>query len=127
VHTLELELSEFTRRVGSLLVAHTATALPRGLEPGESVLVRDGARAFYIATVRDISFELTDTHYRLELGAPMDATQVLAARRDALVADARDSHSRVDIPELLALLRAARPLAPEPRPARADVAKRIGR
>ena len=99
----------------------------RGLEPGESVLVRDGARGFYIATVRDISFDLTETHYRLELGAPMDAAEVLGARRDALVSDARDAHSRVDIPELLALLRAARPLAPEPRPALPDIARRTGR
>jgi hypothetical protein len=127
VQTLELELSEFTRRAGSLLVAHTTTSLSRGLEPGESVLVRDGARGFYIATVRDISFDLTETHYRLELGAPMDAAEVLGARRDALVSDARDAHSRVDIPELLALLRAARPLAPEPRPALPDIARRTGR
>lgn len=78
MQALELELSEFTRRVGSLSVAHSTTALRRGLEPGESVLVRDGARGFYVATVRDISFGLTDTHYRLELGAPMDAATALA-------------------------------------------------
>lgn len=126
MQTLELELSEFTRRAGSLLVSHTTTSLSRGLEPGESVLVRDG-QAFYLATVHDISFDLTDTHYRLELGAPMDAAEVVAVRREALVADAGDTPSRVDIPELLALLRAARPLAPARRPALPHVARRTGR
>jgi hypothetical protein len=127
VQLLELELSEFTRRVGSLLVAHTATSLSRGLEPGEAVLARDRDQTFYLATVRDISFDLTDTYYRLELGAPMDAVTALSAQRDALAADAHDTRTRIDIPELLALLRAARPLAPEPQPALPDIAQRTGR
>lgn len=126
MQTLELELSDFTRRAGSLLVAHSTTCLSRGLEPGESVLARDGAHTFYLATVRDISFDLTDTFYRLELGAPMDAATALDAQHAALVADAHDASGRVDIPELLGLLRAARPLAPEPQPALPDVARRTG-
>lgn len=126
MQTLELELSEFTRRAGSVLVSHTGASLSRGLEPGESVLVRDGSHTFYLATVSDIGFDLTDTHYRLELGAPMDAAEIVT-QHEALAADGNGTHSRVDIPELLALLRAARPLAPEARPALPHVARRTGR
>lgn len=127
MQTLELELSEFTRRAGSLLVAHTTTSLSRGLEPGEPVLVRDGDRACYLATVHDVSFELTDTHYRLELGAPLDAGVALAVQRDARDADRHDTRSRVDIADLLALLRAARQVAPQPQPALPATAEQIGR
>ncbi len=77
---LELELNAFSRRARSVEVAHTSTALGRGLEPGERVLVRDGEEHL-IATVRDISFDLTDTHYRLELGATVtsdDAAMLVA-------------------------------------------------
>ena len=68
---VDLELGEFTHRAGSVLVAHSGTGLGRGLEPDEKVLVRDDGR-HWVATVRDISFDLTDTHYRLELGAEVD-------------------------------------------------------
>lgn len=110
METLQLELSEFTRRAGSLLVAHSATSLGRGLEPGETLLVRDGERDIRFATVRDISFDLTDTQYRLELGAVLDAATAEALRRDT----AAGTPARVDLPELLALLRAARTLASRP-------------
>ena len=92
METLELALSEFTRRSRSLLVAHSATALSRGLEPGETVLVRDGETCL-MAEVADISFELTDTHYRLALGRE--------------VSPAESGRAAIDPSELVALLREA--------------------
>jgi hypothetical protein len=108
METLELTLSEFTRRSGSVLVRHGSTSLTRGLEQGEVVLVRD-RDDYRSALVADIAFELTDTAYRLELGPVITESEVLAARRDALL-DTVDSAGRVDTVELLALLRAARTL-----------------
>jgi hypothetical protein len=112
VETLDLKLSEFTRRAGSLLVAHSDTTMTRGLEPGESVVVRDGlGGGFLMATVRDISFDLTDTHYRLELGAA-----VSAAEADLLAAETARTpaaHEEIDLGGVLALLHQARELAAE--------------
>lgn len=92
METLELTLSEFTRRSRSVLVAHSATSLTRGLEPGETVVVRDG-ETHLTAGVADISFDLTDTYYRLELG------RELSAHETGTVS--------VDAAELVALLREA--------------------
>jgi hypothetical protein len=75
VERLDLDHNAFSRRAGSMEVAHSTTVLERGLEPGERVLVRDGEEHL-IATVCDISFDLTDTHYRLELGATVAAPDV---------------------------------------------------
>ena len=61
------ELSEFTRRSRSLVVAHGETELARGLEYGERVLVRSGEE-YRTAVVVDIDFDLHDTNYRLVLG-----------------------------------------------------------
>lgn len=107
---VDLELSDFTRRAGSVLVAHSTTALDRGLEPGEQLLVRDGEGRHLLATVRDISFELTDTHYRLELGAPVAPAEV-----DLLLAGTArtDAGEAVDLGDVLALLQHARSLAAE--------------
>jgi len=70
VEILELELGDFSRRIGSVVVSHHATTLTRGLEYGESVLVHDSGRSTFLARVADISFGYTDTYYRLELGSP---------------------------------------------------------
>lgn len=66
------ELSEFTRRSRSLVLAHGATELDRGLEYGERVLIRSGAE-YRTAVVVDIDFDLHDTHYRLVLGGRVPA------------------------------------------------------
>jgi hypothetical protein len=105
---LDLELSDFTRRAGSMLVAHSATALTRGLEPGEKVLVRDRGQ-HWRATVRDVSFDLTDTHYRLELGAAVDADEAGLL----LASPCTDPTSAVDTADVLDLLRRARALIAE--------------
>jgi hypothetical protein len=112
METLELTLTEFTRRSGSVLVKHGATSLRRGLEQGETVLVRDGA-SYRTATVADVTFELTDTHYRLVLGPVISEAEAFTARRDAFLG-ATDALGRltgkVDTAELIALLRTARAL-----------------
>ena len=54
------ELSEFTRRSRSLVVAHGETELTRGLEYGERILVRSGEE-YRTAVVVDIDFDLRDT------------------------------------------------------------------
>lgn len=103
---VDLELSAFTRRAGSVLVAHSDTTLGRGLEPGERVLVRDRGVGYRLATVRDISFELTDTHYRFELGAEVSTEEA------ALIAcEPRAAASAVGLGDVLALLHEARALA----------------
>jgi hypothetical protein len=64
---IEVELTEFTHRSGSLSVAHASTELARGLEYGERVLVLSGTD-YRTAVVSDIDFTADDTHYRLVLG-----------------------------------------------------------
>jgi len=116
METLELALSEFTKRSRSVLIAHGTTTLDRGLEPGETVLVRDG-ESLRAATVADIAFELTDTFYRLELGRELDATESQA------LASATPSGHAVDTLELVALLREAR----RQHPSQAVGLARVGR
>jgi hypothetical protein len=67
VKLIEIELSEFTRRSRSLVLAHSDSGLDRGLEYGERVLVNTGAE-YRTAVVADIDFTLEDTQYRLVLG-----------------------------------------------------------
>jgi hypothetical protein len=88
VQRVDLQLSEFSRRAGSVLVAHSSIGVQRGLEPGETVLVLDGTQRHWLATVRDISFDLTETFYRLELDEELDVYGLLREAR-ALVAAPR--------------------------------------
>lgn len=101
---LDLDLNAFSRRAGSMEVAHTTTALTRGLEPGERVLIRSGEEHL-IATVRDISFDLTDTLYRLELGTTIARDDV-----ELLLAEAAGPGS-MEMSDVLGLLRDARHLS----------------
>ena len=69
---IDIELTEFTRRSRSVVVAHSASGLARGLEYGERVLLHtDGA--YRTGVVVDIDFDLEDTHYRLVLGGVVPA------------------------------------------------------
>ena len=101
------EISEFTRRSRSLVVAHGDTDLARGLEYGERVLVRDGSE-YRTAVVVDIDFDLTDTHYRLVLGGrvPTDlAEETLIGEIDPAADSATapaDTVSIRDIADMLA-------------------------
>lgn len=112
VERIDRELNEFTRRAGSVLVAHSTTTLGRGLEPGEKVLVRDRG-THVLATVRDISFDLTDTHYRLELGAPVAADEVGLLLAEAPRFDGDGADLGADLGDVLALLHEARALTAE--------------
>lgn len=81
---VELQLAEFTLRSRSVAVSHVSAGLRRGLERGETVVVRDPAAGrWYTAVVADLDFELRDTVYRLEIGArlaPEEAAEWLAPR-----------------------------------------------
>jgi hypothetical protein len=102
---VETEVTDFTRRSRSLLVSHVATALPRGLEPGEVVVVRSGAD-HWTACVIDIDFTLEDTVYRLSLGGRIPADQAADLLADRGVdAHAVGSTGRsVEVTDVLAML-----------------------
>jgi hypothetical protein len=101
VELIDIELSEFTRRSRSLVVAHTATELDRGLEYGERVLVHTDGE-YRTAVVVDIDFALEDTHYRLVLGGrvPADLAQerldgtIPTVSGRVSVRDIADAHTR---------------------------------
>lgn len=94
-------LSPFTRRSRSLALSHVEQGLPRGLEPGEHVLVHDpAADDHFTAVVADIDFTLDDTCYRLELG-----TRVTAAEAAECLAPATDgSDDRLTTRDVVGLL-----------------------
>jgi len=53
----------------TVVLAHSATGLTRGLEFGEAVILRSVEGEHWAAKVRDIGFEVDDTVYTLDLGA----------------------------------------------------------
>lgn len=74
---VEMQLSEFTLRSRSVAFGHRSTDLARGLEPGETIVVRDPATDHsYAAVVADVDFELADTVYRLEIGSRLAPEEV---------------------------------------------------
>lgn len=73
---IDIELSEFTRRSRSAVVAHRASGLARGLEYGERVLVHTDGE-YRTAVVADIDVAAGDTHYRLVLGGRVPAELAL--------------------------------------------------
>ncbi|MGY2873603.1 hypothetical protein ACVW00_000793 [Marmoricola sp. URHA0025 HA25] len=73
---IDIELSEFTRRSRSVVLAHGDVDLARGLEYGERVLLRTDGE-YRTAVVADIDFTPTDTHYRLILGGLVPAELAL--------------------------------------------------
>lgn len=117
---IETELSEFTRRSRSVQIAHSATALGRGLEHGERVLVLAGGD-YRTAVVADIDFSAEDTHYRLVLGAPVAAE----VAHDRLLGeiDVRSTSGRVSVHDVADLL--ARTGAAHRIPMQRQVARRL--
>lgn len=94
------ELSEFTRRSRSLMVAHGETDLDRGLEYGERVLVLSNGD-YRSAVVVDIDFELDDTHYRMVLGGRVPAELA----EETLVGEiAQSTSGRVSVRDVADLL-----------------------
>jgi hypothetical protein len=69
-------LSPFTRACRSLAVTHGDHDLAHGLDQGEHVLVHDPvADEHYSAIVADVSFDLAETTYRLEIGGRITARE----------------------------------------------------
>jgi len=100
VELIDIEFSEFTRRSRSVVVAHRAAGIGRGLEYGERVLVHSDGE-YRTAVVADIDFALDDTHYRLVLGGrvPADLAQ---ERIDGTVPTVSGRVSVHDIADMLA-------------------------
>ena len=73
---IDIELSEFTRRSRSLVLAHADSGLRRGLEYGERVILHTGGDEYRTAVVADVDFTLEDTHYRMILGGRVPAELV---------------------------------------------------
>ncbi|MBU2073808.1 MAG: hypothetical protein KJ938_05180 [Actinobacteria bacterium] len=97
---------------GEFVVSHGESALTRGLEPDEHVVVVDPDGEFHAAQVVDIEFDLTDTHYVLELGVRLPPHVVrdrLLAAGDA--APAGTQTDGVDERDVLDLLRRLRDVA----------------
>jgi hypothetical protein len=121
MEAIEIELSEFTLRCRSLLLSHRATSSPRGLEPGEQVVLRDPVRGHYAAHVADLTFEPSDTVYRLALGARLtdeEARERLLGR----TAPVAGTLTKQDLLDLLGQLRAAGSTVPAARHRRTDTA-----
>ncbi|MBM7516378.1 hypothetical protein [Nocardioides nitrophenolicus] len=69
-------LSPFTRRSRSLAVGHVGAGLRCGLEPGQHVVVHDPeADEHFTAVVADVTYELADTTYRIEIGTRITAAE----------------------------------------------------
>lgn len=62
---------KIARDLNELVVSHASTALTRGLELEEIVLLRDEDGRCRSARVADLEFTATDTRYRMVLGAPL--------------------------------------------------------
>lgn len=95
---IDIELSEFTRRSRSLVLAHREAGLDRGLEYGERVLLHTGDE-YRTAVVADIDFTLDDTQYRLVLGGRVPAEIALerAGRPSSTVSGRVSVHDVADM------------------------------
>ena len=110
-----MELVDVNESVGmavdrTLVVAHSATTLTRGLDLGEAVVLRTADGEQHAARVSDIVFELEDTVYTFDVGARLP--EHLARERIAgLDPEAHDlaMHELVDL-----LGEMARPESSEP-------------
>jgi len=100
VELIDIELTEFTRRSRSVVLAHSGSGLDRGLEYGERVLLHS-ADEYRTAVVADIDFSLEDTHYRLVIGGRVPAEIALerAGRSSSTVSGKVSVH---DIADMLA-------------------------
>jgi hypothetical protein len=104
---LEVEHTAFTRRTGSVVVAHSTTDLARGLEPGATVATRDQDGVVRAALVADLDFDLDDTYYRLTLGEVLRLDAAELAVTTAL--GAGDLPTRAGVERLLAEVGVSRP------------------
>lgn len=106
---IDIELSQLTLRRRSVPVSHRAAGLSAALEVGESVVLRDVSGEYYSATVAEHSFELDDTHYRLDLGVRLP--EEIALDRVAGFPFAFDSEGLQELLDLIGQVRSA-PMTP---------------
>jgi hypothetical protein len=83
METIDVEIVAFTLRARSMLVPHSSTALARGLDPGERVILHDTRLGHFSAIVADIAFEPNDTIYRLKVGVRLTPEEADERRRRA--------------------------------------------
>jgi hypothetical protein len=123
METIDVALNDFALRCRSLLVSHISAALPRGLEPGEQVLLHDRRRGWFTGHVANISFEPADTVYRVKMGVRLTDDEARERRR-ATAESQVGSLSQQDVLDLLGELRAASRTIPVavPRRRRSDTA-----
>jgi hypothetical protein len=95
-----LELTGPVRVTGDhmLVIPHGRTTLDRGLEHGESVVLKTAQGEMYAAQVLDIGFEPEDTVYTLHVGArlPKELAEERIAGLDPAVHDLA-MHELVDL------------------------------
>ncbi|MDP3890104.1 hypothetical protein [Nocardioides sp.] len=102
---IDVELSELTLRRRSVPVSHYSAGLAAALEPGDPVVLRDSTGEYYSATVADLSFDLADTHYRLEIGVRLP--EEIALDRLAGFPAAFESEALQELLELIGQARGA--------------------
>jgi hypothetical protein len=115
VELSDIEISEFTRRSRSFLLAHGASGLLRGLEYGERVLLHTGDE-YRTAVVADIDHDSDDAYYRLVLGGRVPAEIALVRSRTG----SPSLSGRVsvhDVTEVLAHAKAGHRIPAQRRPA----------
>ncbi|MDP3967137.1 MAG: hypothetical protein Q8Q02_02570 [Nocardioides sp.] len=109
---VETAVPELSRRSRSMLVRHRATGLPRRLEAGEEVVLRDPATGdHWTGTVVDVHLvreEPDQPDYRVELGARLPEEHALARLGEVTGHEALFSEEQVDVHDLLNLLGAVR-------------------
>lgn len=109
---VEIAVPELTRRSRSMLVRHAATALPRFLEVGEEVVVRDPVTEdHWSGTVVDVHEACGDpdrTDYRVALGVRLPEEHALARLGEVTGHEALFSEEQLDVQDLLDLLGAVR-------------------
>ncbi|SFC32155.1 hypothetical protein SAMN04487968_105169 [Nocardioides terrae] len=118
MQSIEVELGDFSLRRRSLLVSHVAADLPRGLEPGEQVLLHDRVRGYFSAHVADLDFTAGDTVYRVAIRRGLTDDQALERMRGTF-APTGGRITRTDLVDLLGQLRGTVAAAPAPVPATA--------
>jgi hypothetical protein len=106
MEAIDVELSDFSLRCRSLAVSHLAASLPRGLEPGEQVVLHDRARGYFTAHVADFDFEPHDTVYRMTLGVRISREEA-HGRILGRMAPAPGPLTKQDLLDLLGQLRAS--------------------
>ncbi len=99
---VDVTLTDFTRRSRSVVIAHSDTALTRGLDYGESLLVRVDGGEYRTAVVVDIMFQADDTEYRLVLGGRVPG-DLVAERLETPVRRER-TRERVSVNDIVDML-----------------------